>query len=177
MFSVRLKAVRAFAQALMLAGIVGGVVVGCNEANIAESSISSTNVQEITKIADKNTTPSKHWETLTFAADKQAINNDLIALTKAVALTVNDAAMQQALHKAALERFDGDTEVLWSDLNTNNSISARASQSNARNWSALVAQKADKSIFASSEAVSAVINRASKAYNANVHLYWFNAEK
>jgi hypothetical protein len=173
MFISRLKAVKA----LVLAGIVGGLVVGCNGANVAESPLASANVQEITKVADKNTTPPKHWETLTFAADKQAVNNDLIALAKAVAVTVNDGAMQQALHKAALERFDGDTEVLWSALNNNSSINARAAQSNARNWSALVAQKADKSVFASSEAVSAAVNRASKAYNANVHLFWFNAEK
>lgn len=173
MFTFRLKAVKA----LVLAGIIGGVVVSCQEANVADSSIASTNVQEITKVANTNIVPPKHWETLTLAADKQAINNDLIALTKAVALTVNDAALQQALHKAALEKFDGDTEVLWTALNNNTAINARASQSNARNWSALVAQKADKSVFASADAVSAAVSRASKAYNANVHLYWFNAEK
>lgn len=171
---VQMKAVKAFAISVVLSG----VVVGCQDTNVSNTPIASTDAQQITKVSnDKANIPPKHWETLTFAADKQAINTELIALAKAVAVTVNDPVTRKSLHDAVLKRFDGDTEVLWSGLNSDPNINKQASQNNVQNWSAMVAQKADKGTFASTEAVNATVARAAKEYHANVHLFWFEADK
>ncbi len=168
-----LKALKAF----VLSGIVSGLVVSCQDTNIAGLAEKTNEQATITKVSNSTTVPAKSWETLTIAADKQAINKELIALTKAVAVTVKGTEMQKLLHTKMMEKFDGETEILWSQLNNDRAMTARANGSQAVNWSALVAKSADKSVFSSSEAINTTVARAAKAYNANLHLYWFNAEK
>ncbi len=167
MFSVSLKAVRAVAQALVLAGIIGGVVVGCNEA--------SSPVVGGAQVVDKNVASSAtKSDELVLAMKTGETNAQLAALAKSVASTLAETNTAKAVHIQAMRRFDGCTDVLWSNLNTDQNLTSALGSSG--NWTATVARNAAKFNLQDHD-VRGVLEQYTRHYAANAHLYWHNAEK
>jgi hypothetical protein len=172
---VRSKAVRAFMVGIVVSSLI---IVGCQDTNPAGAGANNEPSPLVSGIPSAQTSvPAKSWERLTIAPEQQKINKELIALSKAVAIALKSAETQKLLHLKVLEKFDGETEVLWSGLNNDRAMTSQANVSQALNWSGLEAKSVDRAVFSSVDAVNATVARAAKEYHANLHLYWFNAEK
>lgn len=158
-----MKATKAFAIGVVLSGLV----VGCNEATnpLADASISKTNAS----VAQSNSQ-------LVQVMKQGAENTQLASLAKAVAATLVENDVAKAVHGQAIRRFDGCTDVLWNNLNTDQNLTNALASSGAGNWSAMVTKNAGKFSLQSAD-VSATLENYSKKFAANPHLFWYNAEK
>ncbi len=159
----RLKAVKA----LVLAGIVGGLVVGCNEA--------SSPIVGGTQVVDKSVASSTtKGDELVLAMKNGETNAQLAALAKSVASTLAESNTAKAVHIQAMRKFDGCTNVLWNNLNTDQNLTSALGASG--NWTATVARNGAKFNLQAND-VQAALEQYSRHYAANAHLYWYNAEK
>jgi hypothetical protein len=159
----RLKAVKA----LVLAGIVGGLVVSCNEA--------SSPIVGGTQVVDKSVASSStKGDELVLAMKNGETNAQLAALAKSVASTLAESNTAKAVHIQAMRKFDGCTNVLWNNLNTDQNLTSALGASG--NWTATVARNGAKFNLQAND-VQAALEQYSRHYAANAHLYWYNAEK
>lgn len=167
MISFRLKAVRAFAGALMVVGVAGGLVVGCNEASspiVGSAQVVDKKVASLSPKSDELVLAMKNGET----------NAQLAALAKSVASTLAEANTAKAVHIQAMRKFDGCTNVLWNNLNTDQNLTNALGASG--NWVATVTRNAAKFNLQAND-VRGVLEQYTRHYAANAHLYWYNAEK
>jgi hypothetical protein len=157
------KVVKAFAIGVVLCCSV----MGCNEI-IPLSPVETE--QGITGV-----TANKASVQVT-AQDVSQINEQLEALSRATAIALADPAMVEILHAQVLKRFDGDTDVLWDQLDADDAVS----KGNVRGWSSLIFSKLDSKgvrSIPSSQEVERLLARAEKAMGGKLHLYWYHPEK
>ncbi len=95
----------------------------------------------------------------------EEVNNDLKALSKSVAKALADDEVRMQFFRAAMGRFDGETNVLWMDLqpSTEQAVVSAAQAGNALELSSM-------------REVETAVSHASEALNGNLHLYWAFAE-
>jgi len=125
-------------------------------------------------------TTTNAWSNLqnvTISKEDRALNVKLANLAKATAKALKNPKSTQYLHKKVIQRFDGDTEVLWNRLNADQNFSQTIQPGEALNWSAFVASKSSSPTLQSSEQVSQFLLQIRSSYYANLHLYWHNADK
>ncbi len=111
-----------------------------------------------------------------------ALNLDLASVSKAAAAALADPATASWINDETMERFDGETNVLWNTLNAE--APAGKSALGALPWNTLLAQtgvfefaSAGKSASDLPAEIQAIVERASAAYGGLVHLYWPYAEE
>ncbi len=161
-----LKAVQAF----VLAGIVSGLVVSCQDGDILPTSSVPAEVAQT-----GSSTLSKAAVELT-AQDVPFLNEQLEHIARATARTLSDPQMVKMLHAKALERFDSDTDVLWEHLDNDKA----KFQGKAKGWSSLVLSKLEtrgKQAFSSAQAMDVMLAKVERAMGGKLHLYWYMPEK
>lgn len=201
MFTFRLKAVRAFAQAFVLAGIVGGLVVGCQDSIVKDSAVAEQNatLQNDASNSKVATAPkrtplhdaqgdyylSKVTKEKVYVSELQALTSDLSILTKATARALADNDTRNWLYKRASERFDGQSNVLWKNLDADKTAPAvMKSLSGGENiWTSTLetslrseSGKAQNATFKSGKSMSAVRSRLESIFNAPIHFFWMQSE-
>ncbi len=150
-----LKALKAF----VLAGIVSGLVVSCDSGVVGEGSALPNEQNVVAKQSSaKQFTPAQ-------IAEMSVANGQLESMSIAIAKTLTDESMRQWVYGECIERFDGETNVLWQHLNRDRS----------RAWANKIsaAMPQNKEIFN----VEAAIARIQSNKSANLHLFWYNADK
>ncbi len=151
--------------ALLIASCTNNDVIG-TDARIQEKSLTKTSVAW------------KNLEGISISTENLALNKELENLAKAVAVTLKEQSLQNELHKSVMARFDGETEILWNALNADRTMSnAVGSAIGSTDWSNAVAKSGGASVFRSSADIETLVRKSAKAYYANLHLYWHNAEK
>jgi hypothetical protein len=103
------------------------------------------------------------------AEEIRVANEQLEEVAKAVAIVVAEKDMATWLHKKCMEKFDGETNVLWKDLDADAS----------RGWADKVLPKI-KGLGAapmSKVSLNRSIGRYGELLGGNLHLYWYGASK
>ena len=150
-----LKALRAFAFGVVLSGLS----VACNEASQVAKTI-APEAEAVSVSAGKGSQVT--------ADESRLINAQITLLAQATASAVADVQVATWLHKKALEKFDGETDVLWKD----------ASGDASGIWLNKVMPKVKSSgALSSPTSLEKAIDRMSEVLGGNLHLYWHNAEK
>jgi hypothetical protein len=103
------------------------------------------------------------------AEEIRTANEQLEEIAKAVAVVVAEKNMATWLHKKCMEKFDGETNVLWKDLDADTEHA----------WADKLMPRLKS---AGSAATSkAMFNRTLKRYGellgGNIHVYWYGASK
>lgn len=111
---------------------------------------------------------------LVLAMKNGETNAQLAALAKSVASTLAEANTAKAVHIQAMRKFDGCTNVLWNNLNTDQNLTNALGASG--NWAATIERNAAKFNLQAND-VRGVLEQYTRHYAANAHLYWYNAEK
>ena len=112
-------------------------------------------------------------QSVALTKEAKATNRQLRAVSRAVAKALAEEELRRYVYGRAMERFDGETNVLWRQLEDPQGQSVPGSKS----WNGLI-----KDALASGKArgmahkMSAVIERAGRLMGGPVHLYWAYAE-
>jgi hypothetical protein len=159
---------------LMTALTLSAFVVSCDNTS---SPINSLNNQQPSLSSAKTSVAWKNLSGLSLSTEDQELNNKMNQLAKAVAITLSETQVQKELHKKVMQRFDGDTEILWNDLNTDQTMTNSLGSGTLVNWTNAVAKRGQALGFHSQNDVQTLLNKSKKSYFANVHLFWYNAEK
>lgn len=179
-----LKAVRASAQALVLAGIVGGLVVSCESGVVnkalpsEEASANSSAVQKdasylrAEKYVNEQLALLKKQQKLLDPEYVRSIDRYSEAVSRTVAAWLASPSAQEQLYSACMERFDGETNVLWNTFDNRVGFSRQI---------AATAQNVKKSSEPSQMLGSVAEVQKSLAYlqqqaHAPMHLYWAFAQ-
>lgn len=110
MISFRLKAVRAFAGALMVVGVAGGLVVGCDSGVVTERSALPNEQSAVAKqTSAKQFTPEQ-------IAEMSVANRQLESMSIVIAKTLADENMRGWVYSKCMKKFDGVTNVLRQQL-------------------------------------------------------------
>lgn len=149
-----LKALRAFAFGVVLSGLV----IGC------ESGVVNQEVAVNQQNAATKQTATKQFTSVQIQ-EMSVANRQLEAMSIAVAKTLTNDDMRKWVYEKCLERFDGETNVLWKQLESDRS----------HTW----AKRISASLPASNNnfSVEAATAKIQGKMGANLHLFWYNAEK
>lgn len=104
--------------------------------------------------------------------DRQEADASLKELAIAVAGILENNDDRALFHKKVLQRFDGDTDILWTDLEDDQELFTKKK----KKWSDLVIEK-KATKFKTSNDVKKAINQIEKVIGGKLHLYWASAEK
>jgi hypothetical protein len=182
MFISRLKA----AKALVLAGIVGGLVVSCETGSLTNALIPQEEQQKQVASQQKDAsylTAEKYVNEQLALLRKQekALNPEIVrslnryseAISRSAAVWLANPNSRQSLHNACMERFDGETNVLWETADKRLGFSRQIAD---------VAQRTKQSdepsqILSSAAEVQKALGFLQGKAQAPMHLFWYNAEK
>jgi hypothetical protein len=175
-------------KAIVLASIVSGLVVGCQSGlvteNMFQESTASTGTQE------KNNSSLNHDEASYLAAKKyveeqlellrkqakplspetiRSIDSYQEAVSRATAvLLAENKDARESLYNACMEKFDGETNVLWKTLDSRQDFSRKIAASAQRaKRSQAVAQ-----LLGSDADVKSVIGALNRKASGQMHLFW-----
>jgi hypothetical protein len=158
-------------KAVMVGVLVGGMATACQNGNspvggFLESADTKTAADTKTSgaVAQNSKRPSE--------AESRVVNQQLENASKALARLIADNSSATVLHKEASKKFDGVSNVLWKTLDAEKSFGRGLS-------AALVDKNVNKAAaeFASEGALQAAMRRIESKFGANLHLFWYNAEK
>lgn len=143
-------------KTLVFSVVVGGFVAGCENSLVTEKAPIAT--EQATNAKVKNFTPEQREEI-------SVVNRQMEGMSIAIAKTLADENMRGWVYSKCMEKFDGVTNVLWQQLAADRS----------RSWTS----KINSALPANSQAfrVEAVTAKIQSKRNANLHLFWYNAEK
>jgi hypothetical protein len=170
-----LKALRAFAFSVVMSGLV----VGCENGLVTENSPSEAFVNQSAVQKDASYLAAEKYVNAQIALLKKqakplspelvlSINRYSEAISRSVAVSLAEAASRENLYKACMERFDGETNVLWSTLDKGAAFSRRIAN---------VAQRVKHSdetpqMLRSSDEVQQAIGYLQQKAHAPMHLFW-----
>ena len=109
----------------------------------------------------------------------QATNRKLARVAKAVARVLADDEVRAYVHGRALQRFDGETNVLWKALDTAPDAPEGFGAESGSAFSSLLAERAAQVLgpdLPSPAALNASVEAASRALGGPMHLLWINAD-
>jgi hypothetical protein len=159
-------------KAVMVGVIINGMATACQNGDSPvgnllqqDAAISTLAQQEKNGVRMQNSKrPSE--------AEARVVNQQLENVSKAIALLVSDNGSATLLHSAAMKKFDGVTNVLWKTLDAEKSFGKGLS-------AALVDKNTNKAAaeFVSERALQAAMQHIESKFGANLHLFWYNAEK
>lgn len=168
-----LKAAKAFALGL----VVSGLVVACNEASPVAKTI-APEAEAVASGASKNS----HGTELT-AAERETKKREFFAkpevkemsagleeIAEAVAVAVEDKELRECIYAKCMEKFDGETNVLWQQLEGDNNLRAKGGWN--KRVDDLVGKGRKNTIVKGVGNVDAAIKKFEKIVNAPLHLFW-----
>lgn len=176
--------VKASLKALVLAGIVGGLVVSCNditqatkpvvpsEEKIVGLSLSknkATSLQSQDDEAAKKERLRKIDEFLAKPEIKE-VSSGLEELAQAVAVAVEDKDLRERVYAKCMEKFDGESNVLWQQLDADAYLKSKGG------WSKKIDSELGKgrknTVVKGIGNVDVAIKKFEKVVNAPLHLFW-----
>lgn len=160
------------AQAIIALGIACAFV-SCSETG----TIDTFAVKQEVIPFEKTATAWKNLQSVPVSEDDRMLNAQLAELAKATAKTLKNNSAAKYLHKKVLERFDGDTEILWSTLNADRGFIQATQSHEGDSWSASVAKQSQSSTLQSPQQIAEFMTKIRGSYYANLHLYWYNPDK
>lgn len=106
--------------------------------------------------------------------EEKNINKQLRAVSRALAKALAEEELRQCVYSRAMERFDGETNVLWSQLaNPKEGKSAP----DGKSWNTLVKDALPPGNGRGmAQKMANTIDRAGELLGGPVHLYWAFAE-
>jgi hypothetical protein len=135
------------------------VLVSCTDSTVLPTDIGSVSTAQVghTNISNE---------------DRQEADASLKELAIAVAAILENNDDRALFHKKVLQRFDGDTDILWTDLEDDQEFFTQKK----KKWSDLVIEK-KATKFKTSNDVKKAIDQIEKVIGGKLHLYWASAEK
>ena len=91
-------------------------------------------------------------------------------ITEAVAVAVEDKTLRDRIYAKCLEKFDGETNVLWQQLEADNDLRAKGGWS--KKVDDLVGKGRKSATVKGIGSVDAAIKKFEKIVNAPLHLFW-----
>jgi hypothetical protein len=170
-----LKAVKAFAFGMVMTGLV----VSCeNGSPVARNVAPEAEIANSSAAADKNTSgtgltaeerEAKKREFFAKPAVKE-MSAGLEEIAQAVAVAVEDKDLRDRIYAKCMEKFDGETNVLWQQLEADATLKSKGG------WSKKVDSELGKGrknvVVKGIGNVDAAMKKFEKAFNAPVHLFW-----
>lgn len=114
------------------------------------------------------------------------VNQQLKSISQLVAKALANDDVRRYVHKRVMEKFDGETNVLWQQLNQSStagipSIMQQAAQrANGKPWTGRLLQEGEGVLgnaLGQANKLDAAIDRAGRVLGGPLHLYWPHAEK
>ncbi len=170
-----LKAVKAFAFGMVMTGLV----VGCeNGSPVARNVAPEAEIANSNAAADKNTSG-----TSLTAEEREAKKREFFAkpevkemsagleeIAQAVAVAVEDKTLRDRIYAKCMEKFDGETNVLWQQLEADANLKSNGG------WSKKIDSELGKGrknvVVKGIGNVDAAVKKFEKLFNAPVHLFW-----
>ena len=169
-----LKAVKA----LVLIGVVGGVVVGCNDvASVKAPLPAEENTPVAGVVANRNgsamlTADEREAKKREFFAKSEVkeMSAGLEEIAQAVAVAVEDKTLRDRIYAKCMEKFDGETNVLWQQLDADANLRSKGGWS--KQVDDLVGKGRKNTTIKGIGNVDAAIKKFEKVMNAPLHLFW-----
>jgi len=108
-------------------------------------------------------------------ADVRQMSQGLEEFAQAVAVVVDDEAVRKRLHERCMERFDGETNVLWNQLNADSRV--RGAGGTTASWServerVLAVSRSSNGAVRAAGGVQAAVAKFEGITSAPLHLFW-----
>jgi hypothetical protein len=174
MFCFSTKAVKA----LVLIGVVGGVVVGCNDVASVKAPLPA---EENTPVA--GVAANRNGSAMLTADEREAKKREFFAkpevkemssgleeIAQAVAVAVEDKTLRDRIYAKCMEKFDGETNVLWQQLEADANLRSKGGWS--KQVDDLVGKGRKNTTIKGIGNVDASIKKFEKVMNAPLHLFW-----
>jgi hypothetical protein len=168
-----LKAMRAFAFGVVMSGLA----VACNEATQVAKTV-APEAEAVSASTGKSTQSAQ----LT-AAEREAKKREFFAkpevkemsagleeIAEAVAVAVEDKDLRDRIYAKCMEKFDGETNVLWQQLEADNNLRAKGGWN--KRVDDLVGKGRKNTVVKGVGNVDAAVKKFEKLVNAPLHLFW-----
>jgi hypothetical protein len=114
-------------------------------------------------------TPSKRYEFFAKPEVKE-MSAGLEEIAEAVAVAVEDKELRDRIYAKCMEKFDGETNVLWQQLEGDNNLRAKGGWNNRIDD--LVSKGRKNTIVKGAGNVDVAVKKFEKAFGAPLHLFW-----
>ncbi len=173
-----LKAVKAFAFGVVLSGLV----TGCNEASQVAKTVApeaeavnasaSKGLQSAQLTAEERETKKREF----FAKPEvKEMSAGLEEIAEAVAVAVEDKELRERIYAKCMEKFDGETNVLWQQLEGDDNLRAKGGWN--KRIDDLVGKDRKNTIVKGVGNVDAAVKKFEKTFGAPLHLFWMYPSK
>ena len=173
MLNVGLKAAKAFAFGLVMSGLA----VACNEAGQVAKTIApeaeavnvsaGKGVQSTQLTAEERETKKRDF----FAKPEvKEMSAGLEEIAEAVAVAVEDKSLRDRIYAKCMEKFDGETNVLWQQLESDGDVRSKGGWS--KKIDDLVSKGHKNTVVKGVGNVDAAVKKFEKIFNAPIHLFW-----
>jgi hypothetical protein len=185
------KAVQAFVLGMVVSGLVTSGLTSCqNTAEMAQMLAPEESGKQGKTVQTAQEQPHSRAEAMATLANLSPAEREqkireilskpefkemtagLEELARAVAVAVEDADVRNRIYERCMEKFDGETNVLWKHLEVDTKVRGKAGLS----WNARVESVLQKS--GNARTVNAVggvgrgVERFEKTMNGSIHLFW-----
>ncbi len=165
-----LKAVKAFAFGVVMSGLAAA----CNEAGQVAKTI-APEAEAVNASAAKGlqsaqlTAEEREAKKREFFAKPEVkeMSAGLEEIAEAVAVAVEDKTLRDRIYAKCMEKFDGETNVLWQQLEGDDNLRSKGG------WSKKIDDKGRKNTVVKGVGnVDAAVKKFEKLVNAPLHLFW-----
>ncbi len=168
-----MKAVKAFAIGL----VISGLAVACNEAGQVAKTIApeaeavnvsaAKGLQSAQLTAEERETKKREF----FAKPEvKEMSAGLEEIAEAVAVAVEDKELRDRIYAKCMEKFDGETNVLWQQLEGDDNLRSKGGWN--KRVDDLVGKGRKNAAVKSVGNVDAAIKKFEKLLDAPLHLFW-----
>ncbi len=168
-----MKATTAFAIGVVMSGLAAG----CNEASQVAKTVApeaeavnasaGKGLQSAQLTAEERETKKREF----FAKPEiKEMSAGLEEIAEAVAVAVEDKELRDRIYAKCMEKFDGETNVLWQQLDGDDNLRAKGGWS--KKIDDLVSKGRKNTVVKGVGNVDAAIKKFEKLFNAPVHLFW-----
>jgi hypothetical protein len=157
---------------------------GCDQSPVLEEKPSTENsTQAVPSVIRFDQLPDVAHSKIGQGSD---VNQQLKSISRVVAKALANDDVRRYVHRRVMEKFDGETNVLWKQLNQMSeagvpSVMQQAAQrANGKPWTGQLLREGQgtlESALGQANKLDAAIDRAGRVLGGPVHLYWPNAEK
>jgi hypothetical protein len=167
------KAVKAFAIGLVMSGLV----VACNEASQVAKTV-APEAEAVNASAGKSTQSAQLTAEEIDAKKREffakpevkEMSAGLEEIAEAVAVAVEDKELRDRIYAKCIEKFDGETNVLWQQLESDGDVRSKGGWN--KRIDDLVSKGRKNTIVKGVGNVDAAVKKFEKVFNAPVHLFW-----
>jgi hypothetical protein len=188
-----LKAAKAFAFGVVLSGLV----VGCENGLVKDKAVAPEQNATAQQTSPKVERIAQHDErgayyisplngSKVYVSELQEMTKDLSTLAKATAIALDEKNVREWFYQRCAERFDGESNVLWLNLDVDKAAPATlrsSSSSSGKVWTDNLAhtlasneQIRHNNSFAGGKSVNDVRVRLEEIFNAPLHFFWMKPE-